>query len=54
MKNLRIVAAMEGAIGDAEQRFRLCIVSVLAVTFKERQGCDEITLLQEVVGVWQP
>lgn len=53
-KNLRVVAAMEGAICDAEQRFCLRIVSVLAVTFKERQSCDEITLLQEVVGVWQP
>ena len=45
---------MEGAIGDAEQRFRLRIVSVLAVTFKERQSCDKITFLQEVIGIWQP
>ena len=53
-KNLRVVAAMEAAISDAEQRFSFRIVGVLAVTFKERQSCNEITLLQEVVGVWQP
>ena len=52
LKNLRIVATMKGTISDAKQRFRLRIVSVLAVAFKERQSCDEITLLQEVVSIW--
>ena len=45
---------MKGTISDAKQRFRLRIVSVLAIAFKERQSCDEITFLQEVVSVWQP
>ena len=53
-KNLRVVAAMEGAICDAEQRFCLRIVSVLAIAFKQAEGRDEVSLLHKVSGLGQP
>lgn len=44
---------MECAIGDSDKGARLLIVSVLAITLKEGEGRDEVSLLQEVVGIWQ-
>lgn len=51
--HLLVVAVVECAIGDSDKGARLLIVSVLAITFKEGECCDEVSLLQEVVGVWQ-
>ena len=45
---------MEAAVGDSEKGARLCVVGVLAVALQKGEGGDEIALLQEVVGVWQP
>ena len=44
---------MEGTIGDAEQCLQLCIVSVFSIAIKERQSCNEISLLDKMGCIWQ-
>ena len=48
-----VVTVVEGAIGNAQEGLRLGVVGVLAIALKQRQRCHEVTLLQEVVRIWQ-
>ena len=50
---LLVVAGVESAVGNAEKSARLGVVGILAITLKEGEGSDEITLLEEVAGIWQ-
>ena len=52
--HLLVVAIVEAAVGDSEQGARLRVVGVFAIALQKGEGGDEIALLQEVVGVWQP
>ena len=45
---------MEGAVCNAHEGSELRVMGILAVALKEAQGSDEITLLEEVTGVWEP
>ena len=44
---------MEGTIGDAQQCLQLRIVGVFSIAIKERQSCNEISLLDKMGCVWQ-
>jgi len=50
---LRIVTVVESAVGDAHKSLQLGVMGVLAITFEQAERCDEISLLHEVIGVWQ-
>ena len=48
-----VVTVVEGAVGNAQESLRLGVVGVLAIALEQRKGRDEVTLLQEVVRIWQ-
>ena len=50
---LRVVTNMEGAVCNSHQGPDLGVMSVLAITLKEAQSCNEVSLLQEVSCIWQ-
>ena len=44
---------MEGAVGNAEEGLQLVVVAVFAVTLEESESSQEVSLLDEVLRVWQ-
>lgn len=44
---------MESAVGDSKQCAQLGVVGVLAIALQKGERGDEVTLLEEVVRVWQ-
>ena len=52
-EDLRVVTVVEGAVGNAKECLGLGVVGVLAIALQKGESRHKVTLLQEVVGVWQ-
>jgi hypothetical protein len=51
--NLLVIAIVKSAISDSLQGLEIMPVRILLVAFKNGQGSNEVSFLQEVSHIWQ-